>query len=55
MPIEKHESQQPVFENNVFDREDLIRAASSILLHSDGSMKITDSGDLCDSDCQDCD
>jgi hypothetical protein len=55
MPIETLESQQTVSEKSVFDIEDLLRVAKSLPLHSDGSLPIIDSGDLCDSDCRDCD
>ena len=40
---------------NIFDRDDLLRMTNPESLHSNGTMKVIDSGDLCDADCLDCD
>jgi hypothetical protein len=39
----------------VFDFRDLVKMQAQTPLHSNIGLEVVDSGDFCDSDCQDCD
>jgi hypothetical protein len=39
----------------LFDFRDLVQMQAQTPLHSNIGLEVVDSGDLCDSDCQDCD